>query len=61
MIKGNDINPIGFLGNSVKVHLKLGGAFYLKVTTVGADFLSGYDQEGINILVQTNDIDFIIS
>jgi hypothetical protein len=61
MIKGNDINPIGFLGNSVKVHLKLGGAFYLKVTGAGKDYLSGYDQEGTNILVQTNDIDFIIS
>jgi hypothetical protein len=50
MIKGKDINPIGFLGNSVKVHLKLGGAFYLKVTT-GKDYLSGYDQEGFRLMI----------
>jgi hypothetical protein len=61
VIKGNDINPMGFLGDYVNVHLKLGGSFSLKVTEANKEYLSGYDQEGNDILVQTSDIDFIIS
>lgn len=59
MIAGEQVNPIGYLGESVKVKLKLGGLFALKVTAAGENYLSGHDEEGINILVQTNDIDFL--
>ena len=50
---------IHLLGKSVKVFLKEGGAFHLKVTSAGNDYISGYDEEGLNIRVSANDIDFI--
>jgi hypothetical protein len=52
--------PKHYLGQSIKVFLKLGGAFYLKVTAAGPDYFEGYDEEGLNLHVDVNDIDFIL-
>lgn len=60
MIKGKDINPIGFLGSSVKVFLKSGGSFNYKITGCSPSYLDGYDDESTNITININDIDFII-
>ena len=48
------------LGKSVKVYLKLGGAFNFKVTGIGLKFITGFDEEGMNLLIHLNDIDFIV-
>ena len=48
------------LGKSIKVYLKTGASFYLKVTSGGNDWISGYDEESNDIHVLLNDIDFIV-
>lgn len=49
-----------FLGKSIKVFLKDGGSFNYKVTGCSNDYLDGYDDEGLNITIAVEDIDFII-
>jgi hypothetical protein len=49
-----------YLGKSVKVYLKTGGSFYLKVVSGGEDWISGYDEESINIRVSFKDIEIIV-
>jgi hypothetical protein len=65
------MNVIGLLGKSVQIHLKDGGAFYLKVTGYKwADslklsdtklYLTGMDEEGEEITVCLDDIEFIVN
>jgi hypothetical protein len=48
-----------FLGKSVKVFLRDGGAFWLKVTAAGPGYISGYDDEGLDLYIKVDDIDFV--
>jgi len=52
--------PKHYLGQAIKVFLKDGGAFNYKVTGCGPDHFDGYDDEGLNITIMVEDIDFII-
>jgi hypothetical protein len=52
--------PKYFLGQAIKIFLKDGGAFYLKVTHCGFNWIGGFDDEGIDIQVGIEDIDYII-
>ena len=54
------MQPSDFLGKAIKVFLKAGGSFHYKVTGCGPNHLDGYDDEGLNITIQVNDIDYII-
>lgn len=49
-----------YLGESIRIHLKQGGAFYFKVTGATRTHLTGYDDEGMNLKVDIADIDFIV-
>ena len=49
-----------YLGKSVKIYLKTGGSFYLKVVSAGDNYISGYDDESINIHVRTEDIEIVV-
>jgi hypothetical protein len=57
---GERINPLNVLGESIKVFLKAGAAFYFKCTEIKEKHLIGYDQEGMNIVIELSDIDFIV-
>lgn len=52
--------PSDFLGLAVKIFLKTGGAFNFKCTGAGVDYISGYDDEGLDLLISMEDIDFIM-
>lgn len=52
--------PMDFLGKAIKVFLKEGGKFNFKVTAAGPDHIAGYDDEGLNLTIMVEDIDFII-
>lgn len=54
------VDRITLLGKSIKVHLKEGGSFQYKVEECGENYLYGYDDEGLNITIDIDDIDFII-
>lgn len=49
-----------YLGKAIKVYLKDGGAFNYKVTECGLHHFGGYDDEGLNISIAYDDIDFIL-
>ena len=49
-----------FLGKSIQIYLKSGKAFNYKVTECGLHHFGGYDNEGLNICIAYEDIDFII-
>lgn len=49
-----------YVGQSIRIHCKLGGVFYFKVTEAGDSYLCGYDDEGLNLRVGAEDIDFIV-
>ena len=48
-----------FLGKSVKIFLKDGGAFWFKVTEAIPGYIKGYDDEGMNLCISVDDIDFV--
>jgi hypothetical protein len=53
------------LGKAVQIHLKDGGAFYLKVTGFKTDqlhalYINGVDDEGVELTIDFNDIETII-
>lgn len=56
----NYIDPVKILGKSLRVFLKYGGNFYFKVTAVGGDFVAGYDDEGLNLYIKIEDIDYYL-
>ena len=50
------------LGRAVKIHLKCGGSFFFKITgckQMDETFLTGFDDEGLNITINIKDIDYI--
>jgi hypothetical protein len=52
------------LGKSLQIHLKSGGTFYFKCTEAGInhngnEWIAGYDEEGLNIRLDVNDIAFV--
>lgn len=53
-------NPKELLGNSIKVFMKEGGKFYFKVMECGGDFMNGYDEEGLDLHLKVEDIDFVV-
>lgn len=53
--------PTDYLGQAIKIFLKDGGAFNFKVTGVnGSDNLTGFDDEGLNITIPVDEIDYIL-
>lgn len=58
------MQALELLGKSLQIHLKSGGAFYFKCTEIGTnhkgkEWIAGYDEEGLNIRLDINDIAFI--
>lgn len=53
-------DTISYIGKSVKVHLKTGEKFYLKVTRTKPDFIFGHDEEGRNRRVYKHELDYIV-
>lgn len=47
-------------GEYIRVHLKNGGHFNLKVTETEPGAITGFDDERINIKVDVKDIDFVL-
>lgn len=58
------ISPTECLGDSVRVFLKLRASdketFHFKIMECGEGYISGYDQEGLNLRIDLEDIDFIL-
>lgn len=53
-------NPKELLGESVKVFMKDGGKFHFKVMECGGDYMNGYDEEGMDLHLKIEDIDFVV-
>lgn len=47
-------------GESVKVFLRSGGHFNLKVTATEPGFITGFDDERINLTIAVEDIDYVL-
>lgn len=56
-------DPISYIGKSVKVFLKTGESFYLKVTKTGQqginEYIFGFDEEGRNRRIYKHQLDYI--
>jgi hypothetical protein len=52
--------PTDLMGKSLKVYLKLGGAFYFKVNGAGIDYIVGFDDEYNHLRISLNDINFVV-
>jgi hypothetical protein len=52
--------PNKLLGKAFKVYLLAGGKFNFKCTGAGKDYITGHDDEGLDIHLSITDIDFIL-
>lgn len=48
------------LGKTIRVFLRNGGKFHFKVTGASETTIDGYDDEGMNLTIDTKDIEYII-
>ncbi|MEK4132039.1 hypothetical protein NYE67_20705 [Solibacillus sp. FSL W8-0474] len=48
------------LGKSIRVFLRDGGDFHFKVTGASETSIDGYDEERLNLTIDTKDIEYII-
>lgn len=49
-----------YLGKRIRIFLKTGGAFTVDLVSKAGDYVTGYDEEGTEITIDTNDIDFVV-
>ncbi len=52
--------PQNLLGRSVRVYMKEGGSFYFKVTGAGEGYVTGFDDEGVNLRIEMEDIEVVL-
>jgi hypothetical protein len=57
---GGKMDTNKLLGKSVKVFLKAGGCFWFKITGSGPNYIKGYDDTGLDLLIYLNDIEKIL-
>jgi hypothetical protein len=55
-----EVAPINLLGESVRLFLKAGGRFYFKVVEAGPEYITGFDDEGLNLTIAVEDIDYVL-
>lgn len=53
-------SPNTLLGKAIHIYLKAGAEFNFKVIACDAGNIYGYDDEGLNLGIALDDIDFIL-
>lgn len=52
--------PIYLLGRSMRLYMKDGGAFYFYCNGAGVDYITGFDDQGLDLRIDVGDIDYIL-
>jgi len=49
-----------YAGQKIRIHLRHGGTFYFTVTEATAEWINGFDEDGVELHIDDGEIAFII-